>query len=198
MHAPNTSLILIDDFARMFKHTIDTNERPYQRQAKEYFNALVEEWETKISPTLLSGSLKKQVPTEKAYDTLVLLVRGKELKALYKTDFNSRFKRQSKEDIGFFVDFILTSDIGQLIELGRNTVQKIWVTIITYLTDYRDEKQYKKIYAESDDPLVWKKKQEDNLLVLSPDYNPFDLTDEKLSNIRARVDVVISQYPPDF
>lgn len=196
MQDPDASLMLLDDFVHIFKHKIDSNERPYQRQAKEYFNSLVDEWCTVISPILINS--KRQVIVKRAYDTLVLLTRGKELRALYSTDFKERFKRQSKEDIQFFVDFILETNIDKLVVFGRNTIQKIWITIVTYLTDHRDHLQYKRIYNGSENPEEWIKRESENYHLFSQEKNPFGLDDEKLSSIKSRLDVVLAQYPKDF
>lgn len=193
MEDPTNSLISLTDVVSMFKHKIDSNERPFHRAAKEFTNRIADEWYKKVGLSMCDTNGKVQCGP--AADSFLIMLEGRCVKNFMETGLKERIQRRTKKDIKFLIKFVEETDIQDFAKLGREHVSMIYYAIITYLKDTRERFKYENIYSQGDDPYKWYKLTNELAPRLSQENNPLGLTEEKMTEIKTKIDAVVSGFP---
>jgi len=193
-------LISISDAVGMFRKPISSNEKPYTRICLENNNRLLDEWEKELLSRI--ADKEGRVSVGKIWDTIQLMVEGKEIRALaknfdllYDSNIEEEVKRIPSQKTLKWIEYLETTSFEELSVLGSYFIYKGWERIMDEIKLYAAFEKLKKIFYD-DDVFGWYTRSEENKQLMTTDISAFledfGLTSFRWKEISDKVQVLIS------
>lgn len=163
---PYNQPIKISDAIEMLKPKFYPNERPYDKKVKELNNLFLEDWrKDMLEPVAGENST---IQSGKVWDYFELYLNG----VNYQNLTTQPIKRLSDEMRKHWMDF-LDQDIEVLYSFGIFIVNHAWGELMRDVALYYAQEMYNKVYSQTEDPVEWIKKREENKELFTPTFIPF-------------------------
>lgn len=177
----------ISEVANKFRRPVARNERPLEKAVHTRNNALVDRWYKEVLVPLADPSGNIQVlRVNKCFE---YFFEGLETTQMQK--FKDHMPQYRDEDVLFWINFFVTSEIEVIHEAGIAAVSAGWQVIIGALRNHFAQRRWDKIYSTTTVPIEWDKLANDNPHLMHSRPFPFDLTEDKMKDMEEKVRVVL-------
>src|SRR5689334_9778130 len=137
--------IRVADAASFFRTHVSKNDRPFDKEAIEYNNKLVEEWYRKV--LLPIGAPSGIIQSGRVSQCFQTYFQGLELTQHEK--YKKYLPSYTNEQVYFWIDIFKKSSVTALVEMGPGVVSEGWSVVRGAIKYYFADKKWEKVYGKS-------------------------------------------------